>query len=532
MAEDLGLELSPRGTRFADDATEGEYLAWQAVQAIPLNRSGLYAGAVLGAVQGALFAILSPVGIMPWLMAIVLLELIVIACIVVSRRAWFERRMQPLMCGLNALSGWLTISILSVHMRLADIAFASAAALTFMAFLVFRLRPLQAAVAAISYDVLLLALTIHGFRAGVISTAQLVFPVIMLPALFASGFQTAMVADGALRQSFRQQRIIERQKETIASERARTEALLKKELSHQVAERSRELGAFLARTDVPIAPFDMSPGGRFDTRYKVVRALGQGGMGAVYEVERMTDGEKLALKVVTGVVARANVVRFAREAEIGARVRHENLVPIVDVGIANGAPFLVMELVRGASLEERRERFGQLDWAVPVLRQIARGLAALHEAGVVHRDLKPANVLLSGEDDTPLARISDFGISRIDEHSVDANAPTAEIRARDALTGTGAMLGTPLYMAPETSKGGHVDAAADVFAFGIVAYELLTGRTPFAMPPVVLAMAGQALPQPAPMTEVDRRLADVVRACLNTTAGDRPHIADVVERFG
>ena len=197
--------------------------------------------------------------------------------------------------------------------------------------------------------------------------------------------------------------IIERQKQTIASERARTEALLKqavtKSPSGHAASASAHRRSHRAVRHEPGVPLRhalqdraRAGSGRHGRR---VRGRAHDGWREARSQGRHGCGR-----------ARANVVRFAREAEIGARVRHENLVPIVDVGIANGAPFLVMERQRGASLEERRERFGELDWAVPVLRQIARGLAALHEAGIVHRDLKPANVLLSGEDDTPLARIS------------------------------------------------------------------------------------------------------------------------------
>src|SRR6185437_10567411 len=182
---------------------------------------------------------------------------------------------------------------------------------------------------------------------------------------------------------------------------------------------------------------ELSPGTRFDARYEIVRALGEGGMGAVYEVRRLTDGQSLALKVVTGPISRTSAQRFAREAEIGARLRHENLVPIVDVGISpQGAPFLVMELVKGAPLEARRqERFGDASWAIPILRQIAHGLAALHDADVVHRDLKPGNVLLSGDDESPLVRIADFGISRMNE-AVYGSAPTAA-----KLTATNGMIG-------------------------------------------------------------------------------------------
>jgi serine/threonine-protein kinase len=262
----------------------------------------------------------------------------------------------------------------------------------------------------------------------------------------------------------------------------------------------------------------MSPGARFDARYEIVRPLGEGGMGAVFEVKRVTDGQSLALKIVTGPISRANTQRFAREAEIGARLRHPNLVPIVDVGIAaHGAPFLVMELIKGTSLEEHRDRFGDETWARPILLQIARGLSALHAAKVVHRDLKPGNVLLSG-DEPSLARIADFGISRLNEVAVDGCAATAA-----KLTGTNAMLGTPFYMAPELAHGRAADTATDIFAFGIVAYEMLTGRGPFAMPPVIVAMAGHELPPPAAIA------CEVVLRCMCSDPRARPAAQELVD---
>src|SRR6185436_18744278 len=187
---------------------------------------------------------------------------------------------------------------------------------------------------------------------------------------------------------------------------------------------------------------------------------------------------RLALKVVTGSVTGAQAARFAREAEIGARLEHENLVRIVDVGVSPaGAPFLVMELVEGKSLDERRERFGNATWALAVLRQVGRGLQALHDAGVVHRDLKPGNVLLSGDVESPRARISDFGISRFNTlpsaADVDAMADTADPAKGlmgASMTKAGALLGTPLYMAPEAARGAQaIHKPADVFAFGLIA---------------------------------------------------------------
>ncbi|HEX4516994.1 MAG TPA: serine/threonine-protein kinase [Polyangiaceae bacterium] len=339
----------------------------------------------------------------------------------------------------------------------------------------------------------------------------------------ALGMRMSYLDEKQRRRLFVQQRIIESQKETIAREHARSEAVLENELSYQVAQRSREIGAALARHETVGAAsiVDMSAGARFDARYEIVRPLGEGGMGAVFEVKRVTDGQSLALKVVTGPVSRASSQRFAREAEIGARLRHPNLVQIVDVGIAaHGAPFLVMELIKGSSLEEQRDRFGDEKWARPILLQIARGLLALHAAKVVHRDLKPGNVLLSGDEPSLLARIADFGISRLSEVAIDGSAATAA-----KLTGTNAMLGTPFYMAPELAQGRAADAAADVFAFGIVAYEMLTGRGPFPMPPVILAMAGHELPPPAPIA------TEIVLHCIRPDPRTRPSATELVDAF-
>jgi serine/threonine protein kinase len=183
--------------------------------------------------------------------------------------------------------------------------------------------------------------------------------------------------------------------------------------------------------------------------------------------------------------------------------------------VYRGRPVLVMDLVRGGSLEEQRAQFGTRGWALPILRQIADGVAALHDAGVVHRDLKPANVLLANE----VAKISDFGISRLGDMKID---PLAETATEQPVTGTGVILGTPLYMPPEAARGGReVDARGDAFAFGIIAYELLTGRAPFKVPPVMLALAGQTAPMPS-MDGLDDTARRLIESCLAGDPGARP----------
>jgi hypothetical protein len=322
------------------------------------------------------------------------------------------------------------------------------------------------------------------------------------------------------------ERLIAERTRALAEERARVEEILRRELAHQVAERSRELGAALARMEGAVRAAPLLPSARFGARYRIVRPIGEGGMGAVFEVERTSDGARLALKVMTGSVSASHAARFAREAEIGARLRDPHLVSIVDVGIADsGAPFLVMELVTGGSLERMRERYGDVGWALPILRGVAAGLVALHEGGVVHRDLKPANVLL---DEVGVAKVGDFGIARLEvlgASEIDAGAPTVAQESPLVRTGTGAWIGTPVYMAPEAAHGARgIGPASDLFAFGILAHELLTGAAPFATPPVLLALTGQDVPRPA---RIDREglsasAADAIGACLAAAPADRP----------
>jgi len=174
-----------------------------------------------------------------------------------------------------------------------------------------------------------------------------------------------------------------------------------------------------------------------------------------------------------------------------------------------------------------RAKFGHAEWARSILRDIAEGVSALHEASVVHRDLEPGNC--SSPPDRLVARISDFGISRFesrdDGEAVDATGATM-IRP-DALTATGALLGTPFYMAPEAARGFRsADAPADVFAFGILACELLTRRAPFAAPALYLAMAGERLPAPT-VEGIPEDLRARLLACLAEDAGSRPSMQEI-----
>ncbi|HEX7667697.1 MAG TPA: protein kinase [Polyangiaceae bacterium] len=330
------------------------------------------------------------------------------------------------------------------------------------------------------------------------------------------------------------------------------------ELRHQVEVRSRELRAALAGGAAPVEIATvraLAPGDVIGDRYAVVRHIGSGAMGAVYEVERKTDEKRFALKVMTGNVTTLDAARFAREAEMAAQVRHPNLVAIVDVGIhASRAPYLVMELVLGQALDDLKPKYGDVAWALPILRDIAAGLAALHRRGIVHRDLKPANVLLEPDVDVRTtarrtserdrAKIADFGIAREGEDAAPVSVSAQTIRSDAAslgtspeaskLTQTGSLVGTPFYMAPEAARGQGVGIAADVFAFALVAFELLTKASPFDPPAVLQALADKPLPKvEVPLAlGLDLELAAALERALAEKPEERPTAADFERILG
>ncbi|MEU6323777.1 serine/threonine-protein kinase [Streptomyces sp. NPDC047009] len=202
-------------------------------------------------------------------------------------------------------------------------------------------------------------------------------------------------------------------------------------------------------------------------KYNLVEQIGWGGMGEVWKAHDLQSGAFVAVKLLLGDVGNEEAVaRFRREARIGARIRHPGVVPVYDAGQDEGQPFIVMELLEGSDLGALLDRTPgglPLREAVDLALEVSEVLAAAHEEGVVHRDLKPANVFLEAEG---RVRICDFGIAR-----------TAD--ATRGLTVTGQAFGSPAYMAPEQWRGAHVDARCDLYAFGCVLYELLTGSPPF-----------------------------------------------------
>lgn len=259
-------------------------------------------------------------------------------------------------------------------------------------------------------------------------------------------------------------------------------------------------------------------------RYRVVRALGAGGMGRVYVAEHTAIRKLIALKVLREEFTQREdiVTRFQQEAISASRIKHPNVVEVFDFGkLQNGSFFLAMELLEGRDLAREIRRVGALEvsTALRVAAQICGALEAAHERGVVHRDMKPENVFLEQAEAGALAvKIVDFGIAQLRDD------PKQDAPADDSLriTKAGTILGTPEYMAPEQGAGRGADKRADVYAVGVILYEMFTGRVPFKAHTFVetLAKHQQEAPPPLP-TQLSRELRGVVLRALAKRPEDR-----------
>ncbi len=233
--------------------------------------------------------------------------------------------------------------------------------------------------------------------------------------------------------------------------------------------------------------------------YQIVSLLGEGGMGAVYLAEHPFMGRKAAVKVLRSELAQDKglVERFMNEARAANAIQHPNIIDIIDVGVlASGIPYLMMELLNGESLARRLERDRRLGVteAVNIAVQTASALNAAHAKGIVHRDLKPDNVFLVPDENRPFGhrvKVLDFGIAKL----------RGELSGSGAKTQSGSVMGTPPYMSPEQCRGitDDIDERTDIYALGIMLYEMLTGAPPFVSEgwgEVVLMHVTKAVPPP------------------------------------
>lgn len=265
--------------------------------------------------------------------------------------------------------------------------------------------------------------------------------------------------------------------------------------------------------------------------YRLEAEIGSGGMGTVYrasveeEVHGLVTGEQVALKVIhPHLLAMSGFFkRFLREAEVGQRVRHENVVATLDVDATllddSQVNFLVMEYVDGETLQERLDRSGsfETDLVREMGCQIASGLTAIHEAGIVHRDLKPENILVTSNGQL---QIMDLGVARIVEESVE-------------LTKEGHFAGSFFYAAPEQFRGERVGLQADLYSFGVILHELITGTNPFRGDNMLAAINAHLQFRPPPirdqLPETDESLCNLVSDLLRKDPGERPQSAVIVE---
>jgi len=270
------------------------------------------------------------------------------------------------------------------------------------------------------------------------------------------------------------------------------------------------------RANVTVAPGDCLAG-----RFLIEQELGRGGAGTVFIAQDRTLGRAVAIKVLTHAPDAHALARFAQEARAAGALEHPNVLAVHDVGVHEGVPFIVSELLRGRTLRARlAEGPLQAREATDLALQLARGLAATHEQGILHRDLKPENIFLL--EDGRL-KILDFGLAKL-----LPSAPASGDRNAEGNLGTvsGAVLGTVPYMSPEQVRGRAADARSDVFAFGAVLHEMLSGTAPFAgespfdVGHAILNAEPSRLPEAAPAA-----LRALVRRCLAKDPEDRVQTA-------
>ena len=265
---------------------------------------------------------------------------------------------------------------------------------------------------------------------------------------------------------------------------------------------------------------------RLGHSYTLEEELGGGGMSRVFVANDTSLGRQVVVKVLpSDMAAEMSVDRFRREIHLAANLQHPHIVPLISAGDMDGLPYFIMPFVKGVTLRQRLNEIGEfpIAEALRVLREMASALAYAHENGIVHRDIKPENVLISGGS----AVITDFGVAKA--------LNSASILKAGSLTSVGVAVGTPAYMAPEQGTADpHTDHRADIYALGVIAYEMVAGSPPFSANSPQAMLAAHVMRTPEPISQrrpsVPRGLATLIMACLEKRPSDRPQSAVDVMR--
>jgi serine/threonine protein kinase/predicted Zn-dependent protease len=262
---------------------------------------------------------------------------------------------------------------------------------------------------------------------------------------------------------------------------------------------------------------ELTRGTTFASRYEIIEELGKGGMGEVYRVEDKKIKEEVALKLIKPEIAsdKRTIERFSNELRMARKIAHRNVCRMYDLGEEQGMHYITMEYVPGEDLRSfiRRSRQLTVGTAVTIAKQIGEGLAEAHRLGVIHRDLKPGNIMIDRDGN---ARIMDFGIAR-------------SLKSK-GITGAGVMVGTPEYMSPEQVEGLEVDQGSDLYSLGVILYEMVTGRIPFAgETPLSIAMKhkGEKPQDPRELNpQIPEGLSRVILKCLEKEKEERYRTAE------
>jgi len=320
-------------------------------------------------------------------------------------------------------------------------------------------------------------------------------------------YLAALACDGARRSALLDELCandpeLRREVETLLAQEPHVERFL--ESRRGLADSASERGGADPGDDADLVPPPVDAAGLFAGRYRIVRTLGRGGMGVVYQADDVRLKRFVALKFLAATVSAHTQARsrFLREAQAAAAIDDPHVCTVYEAGEDQGRAYIAMAFIDGPTLRDRIAR-GPLaiDEAVAIARDVAAGLAAAHTRGVVHRDVKPGNVMLAGP---RLAKITDFGLARMESASQS--------------TKTAGVAGTPAYMSPEQAQGLPTDQRTDIWSFGCVLYEMLTGRSPFATSSgqvdVFAIVHGPAPSVAAFRPDVPAPLAAVLERCL------------------